>query len=256
LPRKVRKGLYEKSERDFAKSNNGTLDLTTERDFTKSNNGALDLITKTTTKNKTTTKTTTENAPDEKTEPTDLEKASVVDVAVEQINSLFSNGKRKERLNKVTLQQICNLHQTTPGEVLKVTQALIAIVREKTNNQEEPLRNLIAIMKGSKNGDGHRESSCFYQGMCVLAVPEPDRKKESQQQEKSPPGPKEGKEKIDWRTHFDALAEEKKTSLRAIAEEKIASHKQGMTEEAYENTINHLMLEELAKEGMKYANQE
>ncbi len=225
------KGIQENDQRAFSILND-------QRAFSKMTKGYSDIITKITNKEEITTKTTTET--------THPEMPIVVDVVVEKINSLLSyweeergvrrTGKRHkgERITDNFLNELCRIHSLlSPREVLNAVSALAP---------NPSVGSVLAVMKGSKNGNGQYESSCWSSsGECLLGfdasllqIGNPPQNQEGLNENHEA----EGGSEIDWQAEFDALPEETRTAIRTQAETKIATHKSRMTTpEVYEETL-------------------
>ncbi len=263
---KVQIILQENQDPCVTESTDPTLDLKQDPYVTESTDPTLDLITETTNKEETTTETTTETASIGKNGSAHSETSTfvVVDV-VEQINSLLSHweeergvrrtGKRHkgERITDNFLNELCRIHSLlSPREVLHAVSALAP---------NPGVGSVLAVMKGSKNGNGQYESSCWSSdGKCLLGFDEELLQKALLHIEKSP-GAESARQQgelyvnhevgkgneTDWQAEFDALPEETKTSIRTRAEAKIVSHKARMKPEVYDSTLEFAMPKEFAE---------
>lgn len=158
----------------------------------------------------------------------------VVD-GVEHINACLSSSGRPERITPAVLAQICGRHQTTPDAVRTAAQIMAT---------KPDVRDVIAVLKGRR---GH-VSSCFLDGMCILAADEPRPAPVSSTEPPAPPSPplvrsntarctpEHKQQQLEERIR--ALDETTRHLLLTKAMAHIAAYKNRMTPAVYQETLH------------------
>jgi hypothetical protein len=157
---------------------------------------------------------------------------------VDHINFLIRKTKKGDPISIAYLEKLCKIHQTTQEQVLICAQALAAI---------PSIHSIPAVMLGAKNGYGY-DSSCFYDGICVLAQAAAEPEPEPQPDEPQRDFEQEARAFAEYVKGLDDATHQ---TLMRKAETKLAEYKTRMNPKAYQETLQI----SFAQEVRAYANE-
>jgi hypothetical protein len=166
----------------------------------------------------------------ERSAPDEKNRVVVVDV-VDHINVSLHQFQRTERITVAFLKQLCTLHHLkTPDEALKAVKVLVP---------NPSIQSVLAVLKGKRNGSEGYESSCFYDGVCLLASAEPEHDRAPTRAPDKPHRPA-----TDLQARFNALTAQEHTRLRTLAERKLSAYKPHMNPDVYAETLEIAIFQE------------
>ncbi len=147
---------------------------------------------------------------------------------VDDINFIFSENQRKERITTGQIKKIIKEHELkSGGEILKAVKYLS---HQQFYFAGSPISNVIGFLIGTVNGGG-RSSSCFVCGECLFPEPIQETFPEETISKETIP-------EIPWEQTFSELSEKEQALIRGRAASRVATHKANMPPEVYADTLN------------------